>query len=127
MATGTSAFLKKSRCQLGVVLAYGGGDLLFFFAELAEIAGGLDVEPELGALFEKFPEFEGHFGRDAAATENDFVDASRADAECSREGILRNAHGAEVVFEQNFTGCDGGFHRRIFIHRFRRFTQIKSF
>jgi hypothetical protein len=28
--------------------------LLFFFAELAEIAGGLNVEPESGALFEEF-------------------------------------------------------------------------
>ena len=78
---------------------------------MAEIAGGLDVEPELGALFEKFAEFERHFGRDAAATENDFVDASRADAECTREGVLRTAHGNEIVFEQNFTGSDGGFHR----------------
>jgi hypothetical protein len=40
---------------------------------------------------------------------------------------LRNAHGHEVVFEQNFTGCDGGFHRRVFIRRFRSFSQIKSF
>ena len=108
-----------------MILAISISDLLFL--ELAEIAGGLDVESELGALFEKFAEFEGHFGSDAAATENDFVDASRADAECSREGILGNAHGHEIVFEQNFTGCDGGFHRRVFIRRFRRFSQIKSF
>jgi hypothetical protein len=70
-----------------------------FLPQPAEIAGGLDVEPELGALFEKFAEFEGHFGSDAAATENDFVDASRADAEGSREGVLGNAHGHEIVFE----------------------------
>jgi hypothetical protein len=33
---------KKSRSQFRVVLADSSGDLLFFFAELAEIAGGLD-------------------------------------------------------------------------------------
>ena len=70
-------------------------------------------------LIEEFSEFERHFGRDAAPTENDFVDASRADAKCSREGIWGNAHGHEIVFEQNFTVCDGGFHRGIFIHRFQ--------
>ncbi len=100
----------QSSRQLGVVLAYSGGDLLFFFAELAEIAGGLNVEPELGALFEKFAEFEGHFGRDAAAAENDFVDASRTDAKGSCERVLGNAHGHEIVFEQNFTGSDSGLH-----------------
>ena len=61
-------------------------------------------------LIEEFSEFERHFGRDAAPTENDFVDASWADAKGSREGVLGNAHGHEIVFEQNFTGCDGGFH-----------------
>lgn len=34
-----------------------GGD----FSELAQITDGLDVEPELGTLFEKLAEFEGHF------------------------------------------------------------------
>lgn len=101
---------------------------LFFFEQLAEIAGGLDVEPEPGALFEKLAEFEGHFGRDAAATENDFVDAPRADAECSREGILGNAHGNEVVLKENFTGRDGGFHRRVFISTdFADFHRLKVF
>jgi hypothetical protein len=100
----------KSRGKLGVVFCNGSGDLLFFFAELAEIAGGLDVEPELGALFEEFAEFERHFGRDAAAAEHDFVDTSRAYAEGSRKGVLRNAHGHEIVLKENFTGLDGGFH-----------------
>ena len=90
---------KKSSSQFRVVFADSSGDLLFFFEQLAEITGGLNVEPELSALFEKFAEFEGHFGSDAAATENDFVDASRADAECTREGVLGNAHGNEVVLE----------------------------
>lgn len=124
---GRQRAYKKSRCELGVVFGDGGGDLFFLFAELAEIAGGLDVEPELGALFEEFPKLEGHFGCDAAATENDFVDASRAGAECSCKGVLRNAHGHEIVFKENFTGYDGGFHREIFIHRFRGFSQISSF
>ena len=108
-----------------MILAISLSDLLFL--ELAEIAGGLQVEPKLGALFEEFPEFEAHLGRDAAATEDDFVDAARADADGSHEGVLRNAHGHEVVFEQNFTGSDSGFHRRVLIRRFRRFSQIKSF
>lgn len=86
----------------------------------------MDVEPELGTLLEEFAEFEGHFGRDAAAAEHDFVDAAWADAEGSREGVLRNAHGHEIVFKENFTGRDGGLHRGIFIRRFRRFLQIKS-
>ena len=101
--------------------------MLFFFEQLAEIAGGLDVEPELGALFEEFAEFERHFGRDAAATENDFVDASRTDAKGSCQRVLGNTHGHEIVFEQNFTEPDRGFHKERFIHRFRRFTQISSF
>ena len=84
--------------------------MLFFFEQLSEIAGGLDVEPELGALFEKFAEFEGHFRGDAAAAEHNFVDAARADAEGSRKGVLGNAHGDEVVFQKNFTGRDGGLH-----------------
>ena len=108
-----------------MILAISISDLLFL--ELAEIASGLDIEPELCALFEEFHEFEGHFGRDAAATEHDFVDAARADAEGSREGVLRNAHWNEIVFKENFTRCDGGFHGRIFIHRFCRFSQISSF
>jgi hypothetical protein len=83
---------------------------LFFFEQLAEITGGLNVEPELSALFKKLVEFEGHFGRNAAAAEHDFVDALRTDAKGSREGVLGNAHGHEIVFEKNFTGCDGGFH-----------------
>ena len=48
-----------------------------------------------------------------------FVDAARADAEGSRESVLGDAHGDEVVFEENFTGGDGEFHRGIFIHRFQ--------
>ena len=74
-------------------------DLLFLFSELAEIAGGLDVEPEPGALFEKLAEFEGHFRGYAAATEDDVVDASRADAKGSCEGVLGNAHWFEVVLK----------------------------
>ncbi len=116
-----------SSLQLSVVLGNSSGNLLFLFTELAEIAGGLDVEPELRALFEEFPEFQRHLGRDATATEDDFVDASRTDAKGSCERVLGNAHGHEVVFEQNFTGCDGGFHRGIYIHRFRGFSQISSF
>ena len=95
--------------------------------ELAQIAGGLDVEPELGALLEEFAEFEGHFRRDAAATEHDFLDVARADAKGTSQGVLENVHGNEVVLKENFTGRDGGLHRGIFIRRFRRFLQIKSF
>jgi hypothetical protein len=40
---------------------------------------------------------------------------------------LRNAHWHEIVLKENFTGRDGGFHREVFIRRFRRFSQIKSF
>jgi len=101
--------------------------LLFFFEQLPKIAGGLQVEPKLGALFEEFPEFEGHLGRDAAATEDDFVDASRVDAKGTSQGVLGNAHGNGVVLKENFTGRDSGFHKERFIHRFRRFTQISSF
>ena len=102
--------MEYSSRQLGVVLNYRRSDLLFFFEQLAEIAGGLNVEPELSALPEKLAEFERHFGRDAAATEDDFVDASRTDAKGSCERVLGNAHGHEVVFEQNFTGSDSGLH-----------------
>jgi hypothetical protein len=54
----------------GMVFSYGmqsfsSGQTKVLFAELAEIAGGLYVEPELGALLEEFAEFEGHFGREA--------------------------------------------------------------
>ena len=94
---------------------------------MAEIAGGLDVEPELGTLFEEFAKLKRHFGRDATAAEHDCVDASRTDAKGSCERVLGNAHGHEIVFEQNFTGRDSGFHKERFIHRFRRFTQISSF
>jgi hypothetical protein len=58
----------------------------------------------------KLAEFEGHFGRGAAATEHDFLDVARADAKGSREGVLGNAHGNELVLKENFTGRDGGFH-----------------
>jgi len=83
---------------------------LFFFEQLAEITGGLNVEPELSALFKKLAEFEGHFGRNAAAAEHDFVDALRTDAKGSCERILGNAHGNEVVLKENFAGSHGGFH-----------------
>ena len=101
--------------------------MLFFFEQLAEIAGGLNVEPKLSALLEELAEFKRHFGRDAAATENDFVNASRTDTKGSCERVLGNAHWHEIVFEQIFTGRDSGFHKERFIHRFRRFTQISSF
>ncbi len=91
---------------------------------MLKITNGLNVEPELGALFEKFAEFDGHFGRDATAIEDDFVDASRVDAKCSCERVLGNAHWQEIVFKENFAELDGGFHRGIFI---RRFSQISSF
>ena len=81
-----------------------------FFAELPKIAGGLDVEPKLGALFKKITEFEGHFRSNVAATVDDVVYASWVDAECSCKGVLRDAHGNEVVLKENFTGRDGGFH-----------------
>ena len=113
--------------QLGVVFSDCRGDLLFFFAELAELAGGLDVEPELCALFEKIAEFQGQLGRDASAAEHDFIDAAGTNTEGAGQGVLGNAHGFEVVFKENFTGGDGGFHRGIFIRRFRRFSQISSF
>ena len=96
--------------QLRVVLNYRRSDLLFFFEQLAEIAGGLNVEPELSALPEEFAEFERHFGRDAAATENDFVDASRTDAKGSCESVLGNAHWHEIVLKENFTRRDSCLH-----------------
>jgi hypothetical protein len=102
--------VEYSSRQLGVVLDYRRSDLLFFFEQFAEIAGGLDVEPELGTLLEEFPQFERHFGRDAAATEDDFVDASRTDAKGSCERVLGNAHWHEIVFKENFTGSDSGLH-----------------
>ena len=99
-----------------------------FLRSFSEITGGLDVEPELRALLEEFAEFQGHLGRDAAAAEHDFVDAAGADAEGSREGILGNAHGNEVVLKENFTGRDGGFHRRVFISTdFADFHRLKVF
>lgn len=70
----------------------------------------MDVEPKLGALFEKIAEFEGHFRRDAAATEHDFLDVARADAKGSRKGVLGNAHGNEVVLKKDFAGRNSGFH-----------------
>ena len=78
-------------------------------------------------LIEEFSEFERHFGRDAAPTENDFVDASWADAKGSRKGVLGNAHGHEIVFEQNFTGCDGGFHREFLSTDFADFHRFQVF
>lgn len=77
----------------------------------------MDVEPESGALLEEFAEFERHFRSDAAASEHDFLDALRADAEGSRKGVLGDAHGDEVVFQKNFTGGYGGFHLENFISR----------
>jgi len=85
--------------QLRVVLGDCGGDLFSLFQKLTEIAGGLDVEPEFGALFEEFAEFKRHFGRDAAATEHDFVNASRTHAKSSCERVLGNTHGHEIIFE----------------------------
>ena len=84
--------------------------MLFFFEQSSEIAGGLDVEPELTALLEELAEFKRHFGRNAAAAKHDFVNAPWTDAECSREGVLRNAHWNQIVFEKNLTGSDGGLH-----------------
>lgn len=68
--------LGTSSRHLSLIYGYCGGDLLFLFAELAEIASCLDVEPKLRALFEEFAEFEGPSWSIAAATEHDFVDAA---------------------------------------------------
>ena len=107
---------------------------LFFFAELAAIAGGLDVEPEPRDLLEEFHELQRHFGRNAAAAEHDFVDALRTDAKGSCERILGNAHGNEVVLKENFAGSHGGFHlenfaasRQLLIECCRDFTAQANF
>lgn len=50
--------LRSSSRQLGEVAFDFGGDPLGLFHDAAEIAGRLDVEPELRALFEKFAQLE---------------------------------------------------------------------
>lgn len=99
----------------------------FPFAELAKIISGPNIATKTAALIEQFSGSEGHFESYAAAGKNDFIDASLADGKGSSEDILEEAHGHEIVFKENFTGCDSGFHKKRFIHRFRRFTQISSF
>ena len=88
----------------------------------------------MGNLFEEFAEFERHFRSDAAATEDDVVDASRVDAKGTSQGVLGNAHGNEVVLKENFAGSHGGFHlenfaasRQLLIECCRDFTAQANF
>ena len=50
--------LRSSSRQLGEVAFDFGGDPVGLFQDAAEIAGCLDIEPELRALFEKFAQLE---------------------------------------------------------------------
>lgn len=76
---------------------------------MAEIAGGLDSEPELGALFEKLAKFKRHFGRDAAAAEHGFFEAAESDANGIGEGVLGDFHGDQKVFEESYAKSVGWY------------------
>ena len=65
-----------------------GGEGGFVFFEFAEVAIGLDAEPEAWGLSEVFAEADGHFGGDGAAAEDDLVDGPWGYAEGAAEGVL---------------------------------------
>jgi len=70
-----------------------GGELFAFPSQGAEIALDLEAVPELGGLLKKCSEADRHGRRDGPATQYDFVDRPRRDADGPGHGVLRYAHG----------------------------------
>ena len=75
--------------QLGEVAFDFCRDAVGLLHDAAEVAIRLNVEPELRALFEEFPQLERHLRRDGAAPQHDFVDAPRAHAQGPTQRVLR--------------------------------------
>ena len=75
-----------------------------------EIAFDLKPVPEIHGLPEKRPEADRHLRRDGALAMHDLVDRPWRHPDGAGHRVLRDVHGLEVVFEQDFAGSDRGIH-----------------
>ena len=100
---------------------FGGGDSSGEFAALsgqtAEIALHLDAIPEILGLAEKGTEADGHGGSDGALPEHDFIDGTGWHTDGTGHGILRDTHGLEIFFEQDFARGNRWVHGHIVVPR----------
>lgn len=79
-------------------------------SQSSEITFDLQTVPEFLGLPEERPETHGHGRGDGSFAEDNFIDGARGDTDRAAHGILRDAHGFEILFEKDFTGSDRCVH-----------------
>ena len=84
--------------------------MLAFAGKGAEVAFHLDAVPEGVGLAEKNAEADRHCRSDGPLVKHDLVDRPRRHADGAGHGVLRDAHGLEIVLQQDFAGGDGHFY-----------------
>ena len=87
-----------------------GDEPIAFAGEGAEVAFRLDAVPECVGLAEEDAEADGHGWSDGPLAEDDLVDPPQRHADGAGHGVLRDAHGLEIFFQQDLAGGDGSFH-----------------
>ena len=87
-----------------------GGELLVVFGQGTEVALDLDAVPEFRGLAEEDSKADGHGGRDGTAGVDNLVDGTGRDADGAGHGVLGDAHGNQVLLQEDLAGCDGWIH-----------------
>ena len=88
-----------------------GGELFLLFAQGAEITLDLQAVPELRGLAEERAKADRHRGGDGPFAQHDLVDCPGGHADGPGHGILGEAHGGQILLQQDFSGCDRWIHR----------------
>ena len=92
-----------------------GGDDVFrqlagLVAKSAEVALHLNAMPKVWGLVKKRSKANRHGRGDGAFTQYNFVDGTWSHTNGPGHRILRDTHGLQVFFEQDFAGRDGSIH-----------------
>lgn len=85
-------------------------EFLALAGEGAEIAFHLDAVPEGVGLAEEDAEADGHGGSDGSLAEHDLVDRARRHTDGAGHRVLRDAHGLEILLQQDLPRSDGSLH-----------------
>lgn len=85
-------------------------DIALPLADLGEIVGNLEAEPEFGAGAEGLGEADGHFGGDGGLAIDDVVQGLAGNAESRGGGGHGEAEWFEAVVADDGAGMGGAFH-----------------
>ena len=88
------------------------GETSLVFGEAAKVALRLYPMPERIRLPEERSKAYRHGRGDGSSPMHNLVYRAWRDTDSARHGVLRNAHGLQVLFEQDFAGGDGREHGR---------------